>query len=157
MELVSFPSKFVITKNKIGFKSCLQQEVSRHCVRFIFICQAKTHKKYDAALETLNACAQNLNLDDVNFVYGSGAVKNANQVLDYANACYLKLPKAEEGGGSIWDYAATACIVTEANGWASNIYGDPLELNRQGSSFMNHQGVIYASNEQIAQQLIDAL
>lgn len=117
----------------------------------------KTHENYDRALDTLNACAQNFGLDDLTFVYGSGAVKNACQVLDYSAACYVKLPKAEDGGGSIWDYAATACIVSEAGGWASNIHGKQLDLNRKGSTFMNHQGVIYASSEPIARYLIEAL
>ncbi|MFK8021417.1 MAG: 3'(2'),5'-bisphosphate nucleotidase CysQ [Pseudomonadales bacterium] len=117
----------------------------------------KAHENYDRTLDTLNACAQNFGLDGVTFLYGSGAVKNACQVLDYSAACYVKLPKNEDGGGSIWDYAATACIVSEAGSWASNIHGQPLELNRQGSTFMNHQGVIYASSEQIARYLINAL
>jgi 3'-phosphoadenosine 5'-phosphosulfate (PAPS) 3'-phosphatase len=104
-----------------------------------------------------NGCAQDSGLDGVEVVYGSGAVKNACQVLDYPAACYVKLPRFEDGGGSIWDFAATVCIVGEAGGWASNIYGQPLELNRLGSTFMNHQGVLYASNERIARYLIDTL
>ena len=115
------------------------------------------HENYADILDTLNGCAQASGLDGVAMVYGSGAVKNACQVLDYRAACYVKLPKSEEGGGSIWDFAATVCIVGEAGGWASNIHGQPLELNRQGSTFMNHQGVVYASNERIARYLIDTL
>jgi len=117
----------------------------------------KAHENYERALDILNACAQNFGLDDLTFVYGSGAVKNACQVLDYSAACYMKLPKTENGGGSIWDYAATACIVSEAGGWVSNIHGKQLDLNRKGSTFMNHQGVIYASSEPIARYLIEAL
>jgi 3'-phosphoadenosine 5'-phosphosulfate (PAPS) 3'-phosphatase len=115
------------------------------------------HEKYDDMLDTLNRCAQDSHLDGVAMVYGSGAVKNACEVLDYPAACYVKLPKPEAGGGSIWDFAATACIVGEAGGWASDIHGQPLELNRQDSTFMNHQGVVYASNERIARYLIDRL
>lgn len=117
----------------------------------------RAHENYEDILNTLNRCAQDSGLDGIAMVYGSGAVKNACQVLDYPAACYVKLPKSEDGGGSIWDFAATACIVGEAGGWASNIHGQPLELNRQASTFMNHQGVLYASNERIAQYLIDAL
>ena len=96
-------------------------------------------------------------MDGATVIYGSGAVKNACQVLDYHAACYVKLPKSEDGGGSIWDFAATVCIVSEAGGWASNIHGQALELNRQDSTFMNHQGVVYASNERIARYLIETL
>ena len=117
----------------------------------------RLHEKYAHMLDTLNGCAQDSGLDSVEVVYGSGAVKNACQVLDYPAACYVKLPKSEDGGGSIWDFAATACIVGEAGGWASNIHGQPLELNRHGSTFMNHQGVVYASNDRIARYLIDML
>lgn len=117
----------------------------------------RTHKKYKLAVSLLEECAQTLNLNDVIFVYGSGAVKNACQTLDSSHACYLKLPKKEDGGGSIWDYAATACIANEAGAWASNFYGHPLALNRKDSTFMNHEGVVFASNNKIAQCLINAL
>ena len=117
----------------------------------------RAHENYADILDTLNGCAQDSGLEGVEVVYGSGAVKNACQVLDYPAACYVKLPKAEDGGGSIWDFAATVCIIKEAGGWASNSHGQPLQLNRQGSTFMNHQGVVYASNERIARYLIDVL
>jgi len=115
----------------------------------------RTHQSHDHMLATLNTCAEDCGLNGVTMVFGSGAVKNACQVLDYPAACYVKLPKHEDGGGSIWDYAATACIVGEAGGWASNIRGNSLELNRPESTFMNHQGVIYASNEGLAHHLIE--
>lgn len=116
----------------------------------------KTHERYEQAVISLKRCAQTLSMEDVTFVYGSGAVKNACSVLDASQACYLKLPRKEDGGGSIWDYAATACIVREAKGWASDIHGQPLALNRIDSTFMNHEGVIFASNSQIANFLIAA-
>jgi fructose-1,6-bisphosphatase/inositol monophosphatase family enzyme len=117
----------------------------------------KAHENYADILYILDQCARDSRLDGVELVYCSGAVKNACQVLDYLAACYVKLPRSEEGGGSIWDFAATACIVGEAGGWASNIQGESLELNRKGSTFMNHQGVVYASTERIAKFLIHAL
>jgi len=116
----------------------------------------KIHPEYELAVAALERCAQTLCTDEVTFVYGSGAVKNACQVLGSSQACYLKLPKKEDGGGSIWDYAATACIAQEAGGWATNIHGHPLALNRRDSTFMNHDGVIFASNSQIAHCLINA-
>lgn len=117
----------------------------------------KTHRKYKSAVKVLESCAQSLCLDGVSFIYGSGAVKNACQVLNSSQACYLKLPKKEDGGGSIWDYAATACIAHEAGAWAGNSHGQALELNRHGSTFMNHQGILFASNSQLAHLIIDAL
>lgn len=117
----------------------------------------KTHKNYDLAYEALESCAHSLGLNGSQFIYGNGAVINACNVIDSSFACYLKLPKLEEGGGSIWDYAATACIAKESGAWASNSYGQALDLNRRDSTFMNHQGVLFASSAQIAQRLLSAL
>jgi len=57
----------------------------------------------------------------------------------------LKFPKEELGGGSLWDYAATACIFQELGLSATNFSGGRLELNKQGGTFMNEQGVIFAN------------
>jgi 3'(2'), 5'-bisphosphate nucleotidase/myo-inositol-1(or 4)-monophosphatase len=117
----------------------------------------RTHQKVESTLNVLEQCAQILGSDSISFVYGNGAVLNACHVMNSSYACYLKLPKMEEGGGSIWDFAATACIVNEASAWASNIYGQPLALNRRDSTFMNHEGVLFASNVEIADFLLGAL
>ncbi|WOJ94118.1 inositol monophosphatase family protein [Congregibacter variabilis] len=117
----------------------------------------RVDKRYAEVSGALNDCATNLGLGGIEMIYGSGAVKNACQVLDYPAACYLKTPKTQDGGGSIWDFAATACIVREAGGWASDALGQTLVLNPPGSTFMNQGGVLYASNERIARYLIDRL
>ena len=116
-----------------------------------------TQPDYDTILRALQVCASESGLDGVEIIYGSGAVKNACQVLEHVAACYLKLPKPEQGGGSIWDFAATACIAHEAEAWVSNIHGEALDLNRRDSTFMNHEGVVFASSERIAWSLIEAL
>ncbi len=117
----------------------------------------KTHANYKLAFEALNRCAEALGFDSLNFIYGSGAVINACNVIDSNNACYLKLPTLEQGGGSIWDFAATACIAKESGAWVSNSAGQTLELNRRESTFMNHQGILFSSSDQIAQCLIETL
>ena len=114
----------------------------------------KAHAQYQLAISVLEHCARALGLDGVTFFYGGGAVVNACRVLESNRACYFKLPKEEDGGGSIWDYAATACIAHEAGGWSSNIHGQPLALNCSHSTFMNRDGVIYASDSEIAECLI---
>ena len=105
----------------------------------------------------IDNCARSAGLPGAEIVYGSGAVKNAWQVWDSPAACYLKLPSTQEGGGSIWDFAATACIAREAGAWASDAYGNALDLNRTDSTFMNHRGVLFASNQRIASILLDAI
>ena len=82
-------------------------------------------------------------LKSIHNIYGGGAVWNAIRVLEESPACMIKQPKPQKGGGSIWDYAATACIFNEANYQATDFHGNPLDLNKKTDSFMNHQGVFY--------------
>jgi fructose-1,6-bisphosphatase/inositol monophosphatase family enzyme len=57
----------------------------------------------------------------------------------------LKFPKKESGGGSIWDFAATACIYQELGLHATNFAGGRLDLNRKEDAFMNQEGVFYSN------------
>jgi len=76
-------------------------------------------------------------------ICGGGAVWNAIRVLEEAPGCMIKPPKPQKGGGSLWDYAATACIFNELGYQATDFYGAPLDLNKKGDSFMNQLGVFY--------------
>jgi 3'-phosphoadenosine 5'-phosphosulfate (PAPS) 3'-phosphatase len=93
----------------------------------------------------LNEKVKKLGLKGVKEIAGSGSVLNGILVLENGPACMLKLPKKENGGGSIWDFAATACIFQELGLPATSFEGGRLDLNRKGGTFMNHQGVYYAS------------
>lgn len=93
----------------------------------------------------LNEKAAQLGLQVVKEMAGAGSVLNAVRVLENGPACMLKLPKKENGGGSIWDFAATACIYQELGLPATSFQGEKLELNRKGSTFMNHEGVFYSN------------
>ncbi|KAA3626937.1 MAG: inositol monophosphatase [Bacteroidetes bacterium] len=86
-----------------------------------------------------------LNLKGIKEISGAGSVLNAILVLENGPACMLKLPKKENGGGSIWDFAATACLFQELGLPATNFEGDRLDLNRKDGTFMNHQGVFFAN------------
>lgn len=86
-----------------------------------------------------------LNLTNVQEMAGGGSVLNAIHVLEHGPACMLKFPKKEKGGGSIWDFAATACIYQELGLPATNFEGGRLDLNRKDGTFMNHQGVFFAN------------
>ena len=77
---------------------------------------------------------------------------NACWVLERPAACHFKFAKPQAGGGSLWDYAATACLFQEAGAAVSDVYGDPLDLNRADSTFMNHRGAVYASDAELAAQ-----
>lgn len=84
-----------------------------------------------------------------------GAVMNACWVLENPPACYFKFPKKQEGGGSSWDFAATACIYCEMGAVATDIRGNPLELNNAEATFMNRGGALYATNEELAGRITD--
>ncbi|WP_428235258.1 3'(2'),5'-bisphosphate nucleotidase CysQ family protein [Gracilimonas sp.] len=84
-----------------------------------------------------------LNLSGLKVIQGGGSVLNAIKVLQHAPANMIKHPKEEIGGGSLWDFAATACIFHELGFRATNFNGDPLDLNRKGSTFMHHEGIYY--------------
>lgn len=95
--------------------------------------------------ELLRAHAAQLGLSHVEEMAGAGSVLNAIRVLEQGPACMLKLPKAEPGGGSLWDFAATACIFQELGLPATHFTGEKLDLNRKESTFMNHKGIFYAN------------
>ena len=114
----------------------------------------KTEAHYSATQNSLKKIAAALGSSGHTEIYGNGAVKNACSVLSNPLACYFKFPKVTPGGGSVWDFSATACIVQEAGGWASSFAGKPLNLNPKGSPFMNQQGVIFASDKTIAEAIM---
>jgi len=93
----------------------------------------------------LNKSAEKLSLNEVKEIAGAGAVLNGIFVLENGPACMLKLPKKESGGGSVWDFAATACIYQELGLPATNFEGGKLDLNRKDGTFMNHEGIFYAN------------
>jgi fructose-1,6-bisphosphatase/inositol monophosphatase family enzyme len=86
-----------------------------------------------------------LGLNGVTEMAGGGSVLNGIRVLENGPACMLKLPKKENGGGSLWDFAATACIFQELGLPATNFAGSRLDLNREDGSFMNQEGVFYSN------------
>ena len=93
----------------------------------------------------LNKNAAELNLNGIKEIAGAGSVLNGILVLENGPACMLKFPKKEKGGGSIWDFAATACIYQELGLVATNFEGGRLDLNRKEDTFMNQEGVFYAN------------
>lgn len=93
----------------------------------------------------LNQHKANLKLKSIKEMSGAGAVMNAISVLENGPACFIKFPKKETGGGSIWDFAATACIYNELGLRATNYKGGTLNLNKKDGSFMNEEGVYYSN------------
>lgn len=100
----------------------------------------------------LEKIAAQLGWNGVEVRYRTGAVLNACEILEQPNLCYFKFPKPK--GGSLWDYAATACLYQEAHAVACDIYGQPMQLNRPDSTFMNHRGILYAASTELAQRIL---
>lgn len=100
-----------------------------------------------SAMETLSV---QLGLDGLSIIDHGGAAMNALWVLENEPAVYFKFPKQQPGGGSLWDYAATACLFSEMGIAPTDIHGSPLDLNRRESTFMNRGGVVYATHEELS-------
>ena len=93
----------------------------------------------------LHEHVKKLSLNGVSELAGAGSVLNGILVLENGPACMLKLPKKENGGGSIWDFAATACIYQELGLPVTDFKGGRLDLNRKDGTFMNQEGIFYAN------------
>ena len=111
------------------------------------------HPERQRVLDELNSYAQAIGLTKVHATQYGGAVINACHALESAPGCHFKFAKPEEGGGSIWDYAATACLFEQGGASVSDVYGDALDLNRSDSTFMNHRGAVYATDASLASKI----
>ncbi len=114
----------------------------------------ETHPWMEQTLAGLQSIAERLGFKGAEIQYDAGAVLKAIHIFDHLNSCYFKYPRKENSGGSIWDYAATACLFNEAGAIATDISGLPFELNRVGSTFMNHHGVLYCGQQKLADEII---
>lgn len=110
----------------------------------------KDHSERDRVLGELEGYAYSIGLKKLASTQFGGAVINACHALESAPGCHFKFAKPQEGGGSLWDYAATACLYEEAGAVVGDVHGAPLDLNRPDSTFMNHRGAVYATDENLA-------
>lgn len=113
------------------------------------------HSWFARSVEWLRERALAQGFAGVQSLYYGGSVLNALQMASHAPAVFFKFPRVTPGGGSLWDYAATACIAKEAGGHVSDIHGASLDLNRPDSTFMNHRGFVYATSEYWARIVMD--
>ena len=107
----------------------------------------------DRVLQELEDYAHSLGLGKLVSIQFGGAVINACHALENSPGCHFKFAKPEEGGGSLWDYAATACLFQEAGAVVSDVHGQLLDLNRSDSTFMNHRGALYATDRNLAERI----
>ncbi len=135
------------SKGNGAFKDGSPWEIRHRNNHLTYVTDRKLNDTPRAAeIETLlHKNAEGLNLKGVKEIAGAGAVLNAILVLENGPACMFKFPKKESGGGSLWDFAATACIYQELGLPATTSAGGRLNLNRNNGTFMNHEGVFYAN------------
>ena len=131
------------------------KEEKNAALTFIHGVNFPKHKLFDTTITQLQNISQKLGYQEFKTKFQGGAALIACWVLEEAPACYFSYPKKELGGGSVWDYAASACIYQEAGGWASDLQGNPLDLNRPDSTFLNHRGILFATNKKLAQEIIE--
>lgn len=135
------------TKGKGAFKNGSLWEI-QNVNNYLTYVTDKTLKDTPRLQEMLNLIqkhVQDLSLQGFEEMSGGASVMNAIRVLELGPACLIKFPKKERGGGSVWDFAGTACIYQELGLRATNFEGGRLDLNRKDGTFMNHEGVFYAN------------
>lgn len=104
------------------------------------------HPRFDEWGQSLEKAALANGLDGVQRIDHAGAALNACWSASSLPAVYFKCPKKEDGGGSVWDFAASACFYEALGLPVSDMSGNPLNLNPEGSTFMNKTGVLYATS-----------
>ncbi|MDC1105239.1 hypothetical protein OAT16_00940 [Prolixibacteraceae bacterium] len=106
-------------------------------------------KEMDVWKTELTKIAMDLGYQGLRIESSTGAVMHAIAVVESSHAIYLKPPKTKQGGGSIWDFAATSIIAMEAGVEVCNFQKRPLNLNDSETHFMNKQGIIYCNVSKI--------
>lgn len=122
-------------------------------LKFYCDCTFSAHPGRDMLIREVEGVAARQGYRGLEVVEGAGGVLNACYVLEDGPACFFKIPKLKNGGGSLWDFAATACLFDEARLYARDFDGGLLDLNRSESTFMNHRGVCFASSPALAAAL----
>lgn len=128
-------------KNGNAWKVNKQQETFHHICDGSFV----NLPNYESLKEALYSNYPNLKWTDF-----GGAGMNAIWVIESGYGVYFKQSKKAKGGGSLWDFAASTCIAKEMGIVATDYFGQPLKLNRKETTFMNQEGVMLASSDEVA-------
>jgi 3'-phosphoadenosine 5'-phosphosulfate (PAPS) 3'-phosphatase len=132
--------------NHLCIEPELTQQVDDNELHLYIDRSFKSDARFTAFMSGIQHFAQTKQLNGVILHDSCGAVMNAIGVLTHQYSCYVKLPKSEKGGGSLWDFAATAAIFNACStASVSDCFNQPLDLNRKQSNFMNHSGVMYSN------------
>lgn len=105
------------------------------------------HSDYELEIKRLETIANKHGLRGVKHHHLGGAVMNGISTIEMSPAIYYKQPKTALGGGSLWDFAASSFIHSEAGGINTSFENTALNLNPKASTFMNDQGIKFASDQ----------
>jgi len=136
-------------KNRESWNPLVEQTETQSAFLFLNDRSFVSNLRCEATLDAFESFARESGYSGLETRFVGGAAMNAIWALENRPACYFKFPKPN-GGGSLWDYAATACIYREAGAIATDFQGDSFDLNRPDSTFMNHRGVIFATDQKIS-------
>lgn len=119
---------------------------------FTFICDRslKADERYEELVKELEQFSKSNDWGPLKIIDHGGAAMNAIWCMNSSPACYIKFPKEKAGGGSIWDFAASSAILEKNGDYARNFSGGLLNLNNKKTTFMNEQGIFFASSEALA-------
>lgn len=146
-----------LTINAESFRVCEPVLDAHPVLHFCMDCTFDTDPQRGQITAYLDRLAHRLGYEQALVEVRGGAVCNACYVLEHGPAAYLKAPKPELGGGSIWDFAAISCIFQEAGAAVSDYHGQPLDLNSRTQTFFNHCGVSFVSDLALAASLQSVL
>lgn len=140
-------------RNHIPWFPCTGEGFCGRPLTALFDRSTMAASNYGDICKVLEEVASSFSCVGVKTLSYGGAAMNACYVLEHAPACYVKLPRTVNSGGSLWDYGASACIFSECHAVATDIFGNNLDLNRNDSTYMNHRGFIYATHTELGQRL----
>lgn len=107
------------------------------------------HVDYPQISARFEALVDRYGYSGLKVMHGAGAVLSACWVAEHPPACYFKRPKPQQGGGALWDFAATTCLLQERGMVVTDFNGAALALNRATSVYMHQNGVMMASDPQL--------
>ncbi|MGB0370282.1 MAG: inositol monophosphatase family protein [Opitutales bacterium] len=128
----------------------------KQVLNICFDCSFETDPNREKISTQMQEIAQKSGYTSAHIHIGGGAVLNACYVLQNPPAIYFKPPKPNPGGGSFWDFAATACLFHEAGAHATDFHGESLALNKPGNTFMNEHGVFFCTSARLHSESLNA-
>ena len=136
-----------------GGQVSINDEVEKESLTWFTDRSMKSIPKYSELVDFMEQLAAQMGYSKLTLINHAGSALNGAWVTKNAPAVYYKFPKPGKGGGSSWDFSASACILKEWGREPTDIFGDPLDLNKLGDTFMNERGVLYASDPKLNESI----